>query len=233
MKRPSCDTKTDVQKAVHPYPLPTILRLLSDIAAAPLETDTAILTAHLAGCSTGLLKRSPAEIGQYILTHDDAASALLLLAKMTGYLTEEVMSAIPDFTCLRTAKRHFLRHFVLLPDERLTAVPLDEKGCLTGDPFLTGSHSSSASYTPYRDIVRFAAASGAKQIIIAHNHPGMKAEPSERDIASTKRLSNALGNYGIALTDHFIVSDVEAFSMRLSSEYGYLFGNERFYRYSF
>ena len=58
-------------------------------------------------------------------------------------------------------------------------------------------------------------------LIIAHNHPGGSATPSQSDIAFTGRLKQALALVDVSLLDHFIVTATEACSMR---EQGYMEG---------
>lgn len=52
------------------------------------------------------------------------------------------------------------------------------------------------------------------QIIISHNHPSGLAEPSEEDIAISKRLTEAGKILGIDIVDHIIVSKCEYKSMK-------------------
>ena len=59
------------------------------------------------------------------------------------------------------------------------------------------------------------------RLIIAHNHPGGSATPSQSDIAFTGRLKQALALVDVSLLDHFIVTAKEVCSMR---EQGYMEG---------
>jgi len=47
----------------------------------------------------------------------------------------------------------------------------------------------------------------AAAVIVAHNHPSGVAEPSQADIALTRRLKDALALVDIRLLDHFIIGD--------------------------
>lgn len=47
----------------------------------------------------------------------------------------------------------------------------------------------------------------AAAVIVAHNHPSGVAEPSQADVALTRRLKDALALVDIRLLDHFIVGD--------------------------
>lgn len=64
-----------------------------------------------------------------------------------------------------------------------------------------------------RVVVEKALARRAAALIVAHNHPSGIAEPSQADLAITRRLRDALGLVDIRLLDHFIVGDGEVVSL--------------------
>ena len=51
------------------------------------------------------------------------------------------------------------------------------------------------------------------RLIFAHNHPSGVAEPSEADIAITRRLKSALDLVDIKTLDHLVVGDGAVTSM--------------------
>lgn len=55
---------------------------------------------------------------------------------------------------------------------------------------------------------------GAHGIILAHNHPSRSAEPSDDDIALTRRIAQLTKSVGIQLLDHLIVGGNDIVSMR-------------------
>ena len=52
----------------------------------------------------------------------------------------------------------------------------------------------------------------ATAIIIAHNHPSGKLEPSEADKAITRRIKEASKTLDIAVLDHLIITDEDFYS---------------------
>ena len=64
----------------------------------------------------------------------------------------------------------------------------------------------SASVYP-REVLNRAFYHKAAAIIFAHNHPSVIAEPSEADIAITRRLKSALDLVDIKTLDHLVVGD--------------------------
>lgn len=64
-----------------------------------------------------------------------------------------------------------------------------------------------------RVVVEQALAHRAAALIVAHNHPSGLAEPSQSDLALTRRLRDALALVDIRLLDHFIVGEGPAVSL--------------------
>lgn len=64
-----------------------------------------------------------------------------------------------------------------------------------------------------REIVKAALRLNAAAIIVAHNHPSGVAEPSQADLAITRRIRDAVGLVDIRLLDHFIVGSSEVVSL--------------------
>jgi DNA repair protein RadC len=57
-----------------------------------------------------------------------------------------------------------------------------------------------------RDVARHALAGGEKAVVMAHNHPSGSLNPSRADVELTKTAREALGNLGIKLLEHVIVT---------------------------
>ena len=74
--------------------------------------------------------------------------------------------------------------------------------------------SLSASLVHPRELFAEAIAASAAALIIAHNHPSGDPEPSEQDIALTKRLVRAGELLGIEVLDHLILGARETVSLK-------------------
>ena len=75
------------------------------------------------------------------------------------------------------------------------------------------SRGTVAENTVYiREVVRHALMHHAAALIVAHNHPGGSSEPSQADLAFTRRLAEALALVDIRLLDHFIVTSRQTVS---------------------
>ncbi len=64
-----------------------------------------------------------------------------------------------------------------------------------------------------REVVRQALEDNAAAVIFAHNHPSGVAEPSQADIALTRRLKDALALVDIRVLDHMVVGHGEVISL--------------------
>lgn len=63
-----------------------------------------------------------------------------------------------------------------------------------------------------RDVVKRALEVNAKSVVLAHNHPGGKLEPSTQDRAITNKLINCLSLFDINVLDHIIVTKKGTYS---------------------
>lgn len=79
--------------------------------------------------------------------------------------------------------------------------------------------SLNASIVHPREVMKPAILSNAAAILVGHNHPSGKAEPSQEDINVTRRLSEAGKMMGIELMDHIVMGDDEFVSLK---EKGYV-----------
>ena len=64
-----------------------------------------------------------------------------------------------------------------------------------------------ASLVHPREVFKLAVRASAASVILAHNHPSGKVEPSQEDREVTRRLGEAADILGIEVLDHVIVGD--------------------------
>ena len=64
-----------------------------------------------------------------------------------------------------------------------------------------------------REVVRRALQHNAAALILAHNHPSGIAEPSQADIAITRKLKEAMSLIDVRVLDHFIIGDGYSISL--------------------
>jgi len=90
--------------------------------------------------------------------------------------------------------------------EHFVALFLDTKGKLIGIHTVSMGDLTSAIVHP-REFFKGAMLANAASIICAHNHPSNDAEPSDADIAITRRLVDAGRFLDMHVVDHVIVAD--------------------------
>lgn len=123
----------------------------------------------------------------------------------------------------RNSKRHlcttndatdyFIDEFAGELKERVVAIYLNVKGAILFKETVSIGNINS-SLMDVREVFSPALKRCAAAIIVAHNHPSGDASPSEEDITTTRRLSEAGKLLGVTLLDHIIVGDGAAYSLR-------------------
>lgn len=98
-------------------------------------------------------------------------------------------------------------------NEILFAIFLNAKNEVLATKELAEGTVSQASAFP-RKIVEEGLKQKATSIILAHNHPGGIAEPSEHDESITTEIQKALALVEISLQDHIILANNEYYSFR-------------------
>lgn len=76
---------------------------------------------------------------------------------------------------------------------------------LAFDTLFEGTIDGASVYP--REVVKAVLMAGAAAVILVHNHPSGVAEPSQADIAITRRLKDALALVDVRVLDHVIVGD--------------------------
>ncbi|MDQ3841380.1 MAG: DNA repair protein RadC [Actinomycetota bacterium] len=93
-----------------------------------------------------------------------------------------------------------------LDRENFVVVLLNTKNEVIETP-LVSVGTLSASLVHPREVFKPAVRASAASVILAHNHPSGKAEPSQEDRDVTRRIGEAAEVLGIEVLDHVIVGD--------------------------
>ena len=111
-----------------------------------------------------------------------------------------------------SAARFFKLRLRPRPQEVFAALFLDTRNrTLAYEELFTGTVDEAAVYP--REVVRRALLHNAAAVIVSHNHPSGRAEPSAADRQITHQLYQALALVGMRLVDHIVVGDGPAVSM--------------------
>lgn len=83
-------------------------------------------------------------------------------------------------------------------------LPIDRKMICTG--------SMDETVIDTRKVVKHALDLNSSAVILFHNHPSGRPEPSRSDIAETQKLKKALQVFDLALLDHMVISETSFYS---------------------
>lgn len=122
----------------------------------------------------------------------------------TEYITKP--SAVVDFLNRRLK-------FDRADREKFIVLALDTKN------EIIGVHEASigtldSSYANPMEIMKFALLANARALIVSHNHPSGKVQPSRADIETTARLKKAGELMNIPVLDHIIVGHDSYYSFK-------------------
>jgi len=90
--------------------------------------------------------------------------------------------------------------------ERLVVLTLDTKNKAIGINTVSVGDLNSTIATP-REVFKLAVVQNAFGLIVVHNHPSGNVEPSEEDLAVSRRLDAAGKILGIEVIDHMILGE--------------------------
>ena len=101
--------------------------------------------------------------------------------------------------------------------EHVIALYLDAAHQPIGYSIVSTGLASSCPIHP-REIFQRAIGLGAHSLILSHNHPSGRVEPSEEDRTVTKQIKEAGRVLGIKLLDHVVFSDSGFYSFQEARE---------------
>lgn len=128
------------------------------------------------------------------------------------YLESKLRQPGEALTSPETTRTYLRARLLNRRYEHFAAIFLDTRHRVIAYRELFHGTIDSAHVHP-RVVVKQALDDHAAAAIVAHNHPSGVAEPSQADLAITRRLRDALGLLDIRLLDHFIVGDSEVVSL--------------------
>ena len=146
-------------------------------------------------------------------------NAAFLLAHLPEILTAARLSAFAGKP-LRPAKlacAYFAAQMSLLTREQ-SVVPLDARYRPLGVHASSSDCVDSTAISPHT-LLSAALRSGARAMLIGHNHPGGSAHFSWADVNATLEIIDVLAGAGIPLLDHILVANGEGISMRASGAF--------------
>jgi DNA repair protein RadC len=167
----------------------------------------------------GVFSADPEELQEIKWVGERTAVYLKLLNDTLGFVFEErARNGEIQFTKTAQLFEYFKATIGNKKNEVMRAVYLDsQKKLIHAENLSEGTVAEAVAFP--RKIVEAALKHHAISVIIAHNHPGGVAEPSDNDDKITEQIKNALETVKITLQDHMIIAGDVYFSYRQT---GYL-----------
>lgn len=100
--------------------------------------------------------------------------------------------------------------------EHLKMICLDRNMYIKNVIDLTGESDSHSATVKIDKVLRYAASSDAKNVVLVHNHPSGCAEISREDYLMTERIDDLLKALNIFLVDHYIITNEKTVSVKMS-----------------
>jgi len=144
---------------------------------------------------------------------NSAVSLVALRKALTFYFADAALNQRLQLTRMGELVNFLKSQIADRDNEVLFAVFLNAKNEVLQLKELGEGSVAQASAFPRR-IVEEGLKLKATSLILAHNHPGGIAEPSDGDVAITDEINKAIGLVEISLQDHIILANNEYYSFR-------------------
>jgi DNA repair protein RadC len=151
----------------------------------------------LAGCSLGELERRHG-LGRA------KATRLLAALELGGRLASAPRETSDVFRTPEDAARYLLPRYAARPVETFGLLALDVRHRLKKESVISVGCLTSSLVHP-REVFQEAVVARAAALVLFHNHPSGDPEPSDEDIALTRRLAAAGRLMGIEVLDHLVL----------------------------
>lgn len=156
------------------------------------------------GSLSNILKQSPASL-QTVKGIGESAAVLLSLINQLITLSETPEKRIV-ITGPEQVADYLKQRLGTLRKERFSALLLNSANELIAEVDLEFGTVNRTQVYP-RNLVEKVIAHSASGVILVHNHPGGRLEPSREDIALTRKLTRLGEEMDFRVLDHFIVTE--------------------------
>ena len=169
------------------------------------------------GSLSGVLNAPVSELIKFPnITENTAALFKIIMEAARIYNTESV-SKSTVFTSIEEIGTYLLGRFAGITEEQFSVVSLDNKGKFIAYDVLSKGDIRTVGVSSRR-VIEIMLERRAGMVVLAHNHPGGVALPSDGDLETTKRIGEALSHIGVRLFDHIVIADGDFVSFRQSKQ---------------
>ena len=143
---------------------------------------------------------------------DVAATLITMVPALFRRYSADKVSSITEIGSAQQAIDYSKPKFFGLSTERGALIFLDSQNRIKNFLFVCEGSLNTTSLD-IRKCVQLALNNNASSVILVHNHPTGVASPSRKDVETTQALVATMAPIGIAVSDHIILTDSDAFSM--------------------
>lgn len=154
--------------------------------------------------SAGDLFQASAALLSGIGLDSGAIARIARIQALTERLARETISRRPVISCWPSLVAYVRVAMAHRREEQFRVLYLDKKNRLLRDEFVADGTIDHAPVYP-REVVRRALEAAASAMILVHNHPSGDPEPSQADIAMTRKVVDAARVFDILVHDHLVV----------------------------
>jgi len=164
------------------------------------------------GSLSAVLEADPKDLASVEGVGARAAAFLSLIPQVTRrYFHDRVERDNPRLNSSEAVMDYVSPLMAGRPEEVFYVLCLDSH-CRVLYPALIGEGTVKEAHVEPRHVVEEALRHRAASVVLAHNHPGGAAKPSNADHRLTALLVQALGAIGIPVLDHVIVAGDQTYS---------------------
>lgn len=160
-----------------------------------------------------VLQATPEELMSVEGVGEKTATYLALLNESMRYVGVERSMEMEYMTSVEAYTRYMKELFVGMNKEMVYMLCLDAKRMVIGH-YLVSEGSVISASIPTRTVMSKALSCNAVYVVLAHNHPGGLAIPSDEDEETTAYIEMMLRGIDVILLDHIVVSDNDYISLK-------------------
>lgn len=164
------------------------------------------------GTVRNVLEASPEALREVPFVGEGCIGALKFFAAAAKHTVRENYSNINVGDPLQLWK-FLIEEFRFAEHEKVMMYTITEHGCIK-DAYCVGKGTRMKVEVDHDRIMAYSVLSECNMVLIAHNHPGGKSEPSGEDMITTTEILKTLTSYKKTLFDHCVVGTDGVTSMR-------------------
>ena len=160
-----------------------------------------------------IIKASPLILKKFNQIGDSAVFVLKLINEVNNRINRSKSQIKNIFRFDDNFLESYRLRLKNLPTESLILLFLNEKNFIISEKIIDNGGLSQVQICK-NQILQYAIASSCESLVLMHNHPSSKSQPSKIDIKSTNIIEAALKVINIELNDHIIFGVDDIFSFR-------------------